>query len=55
LDELTSHLHFSTGRLNGGYKGMGGWNHYAFNGFSSNSQTGESKELSSEKMDEIYL
>jgi hypothetical protein len=55
MDELTSHSHFITGRLNGGYKGMDGWNHYPFNGFSENPQTGESKELSDEKMDEIFL
>ena len=53
-DQLTSHLHETTGRLNGGIQGPDGMIHYPFNFVSKNPLTGKYKELTSEKMDDIY-
>ena len=54
MDELTSHLHLTTGRLDGGIHCSNGKDHYPFYGFTKDCITGEDEELTSEKMDEIF-
>jgi len=54
MDELTSHIYSTTGRLNGGIGDSEGNIHNPFYGFSDNKITGKSEPLTDEKMDDMF-